>query len=65
VKALTNYFEIRTYTAEEYKIDLAQMINEVDNLALTNSVYTSLKRPLPVIPILTGALETYQFLMIS
>lgn len=65
VKGFTNYFEIRTYTEEEYKIDLAQMTNEVDNLALTNSVYTSLKRPLPVIPILTGALETYQFLMIS
>jgi hypothetical protein len=41
------------------------MTNEVQNLALVNSQYISLKRTLPVSPILTGALETYQFLMIS
>lgn len=29
VKSFTNYFEIRTYTTQGYKIDLASMTNEV------------------------------------
>lgn len=64
VKNFTNAFEIRTYTAEDFKIDLAQ-VTGIDNLSLLTSNYSSISRNSPISPILTGALDNYEFKFIS
>lgn len=60
VKNFTNAFEIRTYTADDFKIDLAQVIG-ISNLSLFTSNYSSIGRNSPISPILTGALDNYEF----
>jgi dethiobiotin synthetase len=64
VKSFTNYFEIRTYTEEEYKIDLSTLTT-VQNLDLQTASFTTLVLKSPVSPIVTGALATYEIQIIS
>lgn len=64
MKNFTNAFEIRTYTVEEYKINVAY-VTGIANLELLTAEYSKLRRASPITPIITGALESYEFKIVS